>query len=70
MTQIEMKQLVTKIVQAVLYVLGSGIIAYNITAFKISKHGSYYFMDKNQLWLAIGVALVSAGLIVRNWKKL
>ncbi len=70
MAQINIKQLLLNTAQAGAYVGGAALIAYNITAFKVEKHGSYYFLDKNQLWLAIGVALFSLGLIIRNWKKL
>jgi len=54
---------------SVLYVSGSALAAYNITAFKSDKFGLYYH-DDNQLWFAIGVALFAVGWIVRNWKKL
>ena len=70
MAKIDIKQHGLKIVQAVAYILGSALFSYNITAFKVEKHGSYYFLDKNQYWLAIGVALIALGLIVRYWKKL
>lgn len=70
MAKFDIKQQGLKIVQAVAYILGSALFCYNITAFKVEKHGSYYFLDKNQYWLAIGVALIALGLIVRHWKKL
>jgi len=70
MAKIDIKQMGLKIVQAVAYILGSALFSYNITAFKVEKHGSYYFLDKNQYWLAIGVALIVLGLLVRHWKKL
>jgi len=70
MAQIDIKQLGLKIGQAVAYILGSALFFYNITAFKVEKHGSYYFLDKNQYWLAVGVALIVLGLIIRHWKKL
>lgn len=70
MTQIDTKKLVIKLTQAVSLTLGSAFIAYNITAFKVEKHGSYYFLDPNQTWLAIGVGLIFLGWIVKNWNKL
>ncbi len=70
MAKIDIKQMELKIVQAVAYILGSALFSYNLTAFKVEKHGSYYFLDKNQYWLAIGVALIVLGLIIRYWKKL
>jgi hypothetical protein len=59
-----------KIAQAVLFILGSSLIAYNIVAFKVEKHGSYYFLDNNQLWLAIGVALFALAMVIRRWDRL
>jgi len=52
-----------------LYTVGSALTAYNITAFKTDKYG-LYFHDDNQLWLAVGVALLLVGWVVRNWKKI
>jgi hypothetical protein len=54
---------------SVLYVVGSAFAAYNITAFKTDKFG-LYFKDDNQLWLAVGVALIAIGWAIRHWKKL
>jgi len=54
---------------ALLYIVGSMLAAYHITAFKSDKYGVYY-QDDNQLWLAIGVGLIVIGWIVRNWKKI
>lgn len=52
-----------------LYIGGAALAAYNFTAFKSDKYG-VYFQDDNQFWLAIGVALVMTGWVVRNWKKI
>ena len=51
-----------------LYVLGSALAAYNITAFKSDKFGLYYH-DDNQLWFAIGVGMAVIGWAIRNWKN-
>jgi hypothetical protein len=52
-----------------LYISGSALASYNITAFKTDKFGTY-FRDDNQFWLAVGVALIVTGWAIRNWKKL
>lgn len=67
---LDLKELALKLIQSVLYITGSIFIVYNITAFTIDKHGSYYFRDPNQTWLAVGVGLYAVGLVIRNWKKL
>jgi len=54
---------------SLLYLIGSMLAAYHVTAFKTDKFGLYYH-DDNQLWLAVGVGLVIVGWIVRNWKKI
>jgi hypothetical protein len=64
-----MNQIILKYVQAVAYVVGSTLIASNLFAVKVDKHG-YFWMDKNELWLAIGVGVVALGLVIKNWKKL
>lgn len=60
---------ILKYIQAVTYVVGSALITYNFVAVKVDKHG-YFWVDKNQLWLAIGVGAVAVGMIIKNWKKL
>lgn len=52
-----------------LYLAGSMLAAYHITAFKTDKFGLYYH-DDNQLWFAIGVGLIMIGWIIRSWKKI
>jgi hypothetical protein len=69
MVQIDAKQVVPKLLQAVAYIVGAALITYNVFAVKVDKFG-YYFKDQNQLWLAIGVAVFAVGLVIRNWKKL
>jgi len=58
-----------KYVQAVAYVVGSGLITYNLFSVKVDKSG-YFWADSNELWLAIGVAVFAVGLVIKNWKKL
>lgn len=60
---------ILKYVQAVAYVLGSTLITYNLFAVKVDKSG-YFWVEKNELWLAIGVGIFAVGLVIRNWKKL
>ena len=62
-------QIILKWIQAVAYVVGAGLMTFNLSAVKVDKFG-YYFTDKNQLWLAIGVGLYGVGLVIKNWKKL
>lgn len=60
---------ILKSVQAVTYVVGLALVIYNLSAVKVDKFG-YFFNDTNQLWLAIGVSIVTVGLIIKNWNKL
>ena len=52
-------QLILKASQAVLYIGGAMLTTYNLFAFKLTKAGSIYFRDDNQLWLAIGIAMIA-----------
>lgn len=61
-------QTVLKWVQAAAYIAGPALIAYNLSAVRVAKAG-YYFVDKNQLWLAIGVALYTLSIVLRNWRR-
>ena len=54
---------------SILLVLGTALAFYNAAAFRTDKYG-LYFKDDNQLWLAIGVAMLAAAWLLRNWKKL
>lgn len=60
---------ILKSVQAVAYTVGASLIIYNLSAIKVDKFG-YFFKDSNQLWLAIGVGIVTVGLTIKNWNKL
>ena len=61
-------QIALKSVQSVLFVACSPLIAYNLFAVKVDKFG-YFYNDTNQTWLAVGVGLFVAALMVRNWNK-
>ena len=63
------KQDILKYAQAVAYVVGSALIAYNLFSVKVDKSG-YFWVEKNELWLAIGVGIFAVGLVIKNWKKL
>ena len=69
-TNIDIKKMATKSIQAVSYVLGTVLLTFNISAFKLSKAGSIYFLDKNQTWMAIGAGLIAIGICIKNWHKL
>jgi hypothetical protein len=60
---------ILKYVQAVAYVVSSTLITYNLFSVKVDKSG-YFWVSKNELWLAIGVGILAIGLVIRNWKKL
>ncbi len=51
------------------YLAGALLTTYNIMAFKTDKFGLFY-NDDNQYWLAVGVALLGLGWVIRNWKKI
>ena len=70
MAQVQMVDLIKRIGVSVLYVVGMGLAAYHIIAFRVAKNGGLYFKDENQLWFAIGVGLITVGWVIRNWKKL
>lgn len=64
----EQIQIILKALYSVLFVLGTSLITYNLFAVKVDKFG-YYFKDTNQVWLAVGVGVFVAGLMVKNWNK-
>lgn len=69
MVQAQMIDLIKRGAVSVLYVLGIALTAYHLTAFTNDKFG-LYFKDDNQLWLAIGLGLITLGWAIRNWKKI
>lgn len=69
MAQVDINQLVLKSVRAICNVAGASLIAFNITAFTVEKHGSYYFRDPNQVWLAVGIAFIVIAYTIKNWDK-
>lgn len=62
-------ELIKRMVISILFVSGTMLFLYNVTAFRVDKFGLYY-KDGNQLWLAIGATLLVVGWLIRNWKKL
>ena len=68
MAQVQVVDLIKRVVVSILYILGTPLAAYHLTAFKNDKVGMY-FKDGNQLWLAIGIGMVVVGWVIRNWKK-
>ena len=69
MAQTQMIELIKRGGVSVLYILGTILAAYNITAFKSDRFG-LYFKDDNQLWFAIGAGLIVLAWVIRNWKKM
>lgn len=70
MANIDVTKLATKGAQTVCYSIGIYLFAFNLFAFKLSKGGSIYYLDKNQSWMATGAALITIGICIKNWKKL
>lgn len=71
MGNMDMNKLVVKGGQAVCYILGSALLTYNLTAFKLTKKvGALYYLDANQTWMAIGAALIALGLSIKNWNRM
>ena len=70
MTSKQTMQLVLKGIQAACFTLGPTITAFNVFSFKVARGGGAYYLDSNQYWIAFGVLLISAGLVIRHWKKL
>lgn len=64
-----MKIDVLKVSQILAFLIGMPFTVYNLFSFKVDKFG-YYFHDDNQIWLAVGIAFLTVGYLVRNWKKL
>ena len=58
-----------KMIVTALYIIGGSITCYYLFAFKVDKFGLYY-KDDDQLWLAVGVAVLILGWFVKNWKKI
>ncbi|MDH3975938.1 MAG: hypothetical protein OEV42_16815 [Deltaproteobacteria bacterium] len=70
MANIDVVKVTTRGLQAVSYILGTALLTFNLTAFKLSKGGSIYYLDKNQTWLAAGAALIALGVCIKNWQRL
>lgn len=62
--------LAKRIGEGVLLLAGAFITAYYLLAFSVTKKGVYFFKSENQTWLAVGVALVVTGLMIRKWHRL
>ena len=69
MSNAQIQALALKLVQVIALLTGTAFTAYNIFSFKVVKNG-YYFQDDNQTWLAVGVTLIAASYIIKNWKTL
>lgn len=69
MSDVKLQALLFKISYVVTLLLGVAFTTYNLFSFKISK-GAYYFLDSNQIWLAVGVTTLTISYLVKNWKKL
>ena len=69
MINTQIQNLVLKIFQIISLLAGVALTAYNFFSFKVVKNG-YYFQDDNQLWLAIGVTLITVSYIIKNWKSM
>ena len=70
MANIDVTQMATKGIQAVSYILGTALLTYNLTAFKLAKGGSKYYLDTNQTWMAVGAGLIALGICIKNWKRM
>ena len=69
--QIDLKKEAPKIIYAVLNLLGGGLLAFNLLAFKSSERfGSIWFQDTNQTWATVGVILLMLAYFQKNWGKL
>ena len=69
--KIDLKKDATKIIYVVLSLVGTGLLAFNILAFKSSQtYGSIWYQDHNQTWAMIGVLLMMTAYYVKNWQKL
>ena len=69
--QIDLKKDATKILYVILNLVGAGLLAFNLLAFKSSQtYGSIWYKDINQTWAMIGVLLIMTAYYMRNWKKL
>ncbi len=69
MSDAKMQALLLKISYVATLLLGVAFTTYNLFSFKISK-GAYYFVDSNQVWLAIGVTILTVSYVIKNWKKI
>lgn len=65
----EIQTLALKITQTITFLAGVLFTTYNLFSFKVVKNG-YYFKDENQTWLAVGVCLLAAAYVIKNWNKI
>ncbi|MCK4824565.1 hypothetical protein KA005_52925 [bacterium] len=70
MANIDINKLAPKGVQAASYVVGTALLTFNLSAFKLAKGGSIYYLDANQTWMAVGAALIALGVCIKNWNRL
>ena len=66
----QVMKVVIKVAEVVCFTVGPTLTVFNVFAFKVTRGGSYYYLDSNQWWIALGVFLISTGLVIKNWRKL
>ena len=69
MSDTKLQALLFKISFVATLLIGVAFTTYNLFSFKISK-GAYYFLDTNQIWLSVGVTVLTISYLIKNWKKL
>lgn len=69
MNKNEIQVFALKITQVAAFLAGVFLTTYNLFSFKVAKNG-YYFNDDNQLWLALGVALLAVTYVIKNKDKM
>ena len=57
-----------KWVQAAAYILGPSLVAFNLASVKVAKAG-YYFLQNNEIGLALGVGLYTLSIVLKTWNR-
>lgn len=69
MNKNDIQMLAIKIALIFTFISGVFLTTYNLFSFKVVKNG-YYFIDANQLWLALGVSLIAVSYVIKNRDKI
>lgn len=65
------RNIFSKIIDIICFVGGTFLFVYNLFGFHTGRgdYAYYYYNDNQEYMLAIGMALIILGFLIRSWKK-